>query len=81
MQRKINVINLYSDINEQINFIIVVENEIQVEVAEQIIEEAFSNWFDLENYPELQCIPIGDYIREELNNKGIKYEWYVKQED
>jgi len=80
MQRKIKVMNLYSDMNKQIDFIIVVENEAQVELAEQIIEEAYSNWFDLENYPELQCIPIGDYIREELNNKGIQYEWYTKED-
>lgn len=80
MQRKISVINLYSDMNKQIDFIIVVENEAQVELAEQIIEEAYSNWFDLENYPELQCIPMGDHIREELNNKGIQYEWYTKED-
>lgn len=80
MQRRISVINLYSDMNKQFDFIIVVEDETQVEQAEQIMETAFSNWFDLENYPELQCIPMGDHIREELNNNGIKYEWYTKQD-
>lgn len=80
MQRRISVINLYSDMNKQFDFIIVVEDEAQVEQTEQIMETAFSNWFDLENYPELQSIPMGDHIREELNNNGIKYEWYTKED-
>ena len=80
MQRRINVINVYSDLNEHLDFIVEIENEFEIERAEQIIEEAYNDWWDLENNPELQFVMMGDYIRSKLTINGIKHSWYTKED-
>ena len=79
MHRMINVLNVYSDMNPQIDFIIAAENEKEMANVEKIIEEAYTKWFELEEYPHLQCIAIGDYLRSALDENSILYEWYEKQ--
>lgn len=79
MQRRINVINVYSDLNNQIDFIVEIENESDIGRAERILEEAYNNWFDIEAYPELQSIPMAEYIEQELNRNHIQHEIYFKQ--
>lgn len=80
MQRRIKVINIYSDLNEQLDFIVEIENEFDMDRAEQIIEEAYNDWWDLEANPELQFVMMEDYIRGKLTINGIKHEWYTKED-
>ena len=80
MQRRIKVINIYSDLNEHLDFIVEIENEFEIDRAEQIIEEAYNDWWDLEANPELQFVMMGDYIRGKLTINGIKHSWYTKED-
>lgn len=74
-----NAINIYSELNSQIDIIILVATE-DVERATSILESVYDNWFDLEQNPELQSIPIGDYLSDELTKAGIYHEIYYRVE-
>ena len=54
--------------------------EEDIERAAVILENAYNNWFDLENNPNLQSIPIGDYLSDELNKAKVFHEIYYKRE-
>ena len=74
-----NAINIYSELNPQIDMVILVAEE-DIERAAVILENAYNNWFDLENNPNLQSIPIGDYLSDELNKAKVFHEIYYKRE-
>lgn len=77
--QKKQVFRVYSDLNEQIDFIVLVENKEDSERVQDIINQAWDKWWDLENNPDLQCIPIGDYISEELTKGNVDFEIYYKK--
>uniref|UniRef100_UPI0040564B61 hypothetical protein n=1 Tax=Acetatifactor sp. TaxID=1872090 RepID=UPI0040564B61 len=71
-------IRVYSDLNNQIDFIVLIGNKEDSERAQRIINQAWDKWWDLENNPDLQYIPIGDYISEELAKGKVDFEIYFK---
>lgn len=77
--QKKQVFRVYSDLNDQIDFIVVVENQEDSERVQDVIDQAWNNWWDLENNPELQYISIGDYIAEELTKGNVDFEIYYKK--
>ena len=77
LQKK-QVFRVYSDLNEQIDFIVAVENKEDSDKVQDVINQAWNNWWDLENNPELQCIPVDDYIAEELTKGKVNFEIYYK---
>jgi len=81
MIRKIKVMNMYSDLNTQLDIIVVVHNEKQVELAERIMTKSYNDWFDLEKNSNLQQVPFCDYLESQLKQQHIGYELYVKVGD
>lgn len=73
------VFRVYSDLNDQIDFIVLVENQEDLEKVQDIINQAWDNWWDLEENPDLQSIPVGDYIAEELTKGNVDFEIYYKK--
>lgn len=56
-----------------------VENQEDLEKVQDIINQAWDNWWDLEENPDLQSIPVGDYIAEELTKGNVDFEIYYKK--
>lgn len=75
MTRTITGINLYSDMNPWIDFIVVLENLKDYEQAEEIISQAFDEWNDGDLMET-----ISEYICEKLKKNGIEHEVYFKED-
>lgn len=73
-----NAIRVYSDFNSQINFVVCIGANEDLEKVQSIIQDAWNAWWDLENKPELQYIPIGDYFSERLKEAETDFEIYYK---
>ena len=65
-------VNLYSDLNTQIDMTITAYN-LDAESLSGLLETLLEQWFDVDSYPDLQQTPIGDYIEESLTERNIKY--------
>ena len=76
MIRKVKVLNMYSDLDTDIDIIIVVHREEQTEQAEYIMTKAHDDWFILENK---ENITFTDYLELQLKQARIEYDLYVKQ--
>lgn len=72
-------IRVYSDLNEQIDFLIFIE-ESDLEVAENVIEMAWEEWWELD---EVSQNPIENYISDRLDENGVEYDlyWYCLDSD
>ena len=71
-------INVYSNINTWIDFMIITDNPGNTKQAKEIIETAYNDWFDdVEGSYE----PIGDYISRKLYENGIEFDIYFKNND
>lgn len=81
MIQTIKVINIYSELNPFIDFIVNPVDVDDTELIKKILEEALDRWLDIENYPNLQSIPIGDYLKECLDERMLNYEIYCRLED
>ena len=81
MIQTIKVINIYSELNPFIDFIVNPVDVDDTELIKEILEEALDRWMDTENHPNLQSIPIGDYLKECLDERQINYEIYCRLED
>lgn len=68
-------INVYSELNEWIDFCIVIDAHEDFVKAEEIVNKAYSDWFDNET-----CEPITDYITRHLMENEIDFEIYFKDE-
>lgn len=75
MIRETTGINVYSDMNTWIDFVVVPENLKDSEQAEKIISQAFDEWND-GNPMET----ISEYICEKLKENGIEHEVYFKED-
>lgn len=76
MIRKIKVLNMYSDLNIDLDIIVVLNREEQTQLAEQIMTKAHTDWFVLvENKEETTFC---DYLESQLKQAHIGYELYVK---
>ena len=81
MIQTIKVINIYSELNPFIDFIVNPVDVDDTELIKEILEEALDRWLDIDNYPDLQSIPIGDYLKECLDERHLNYEMYCRLED
>ena len=72
-----NAINIYSELNPQIDMVFLVSEE-NMEYVYDLLNQAYDNWFNLELNPELQSVPIGDYLSDELTKANIYHEIYFR---
>lgn len=71
-------INVFSDTNTWIDFVIITDNPDNTEQAKEIIESSYNDWWDdVEGSYE----PIGDYISKKLYENGIEFDIYFKNEE
>lgn len=71
-------IRVYSEMNSQIDLVVYIGINEDLEKVQSILQRAWKDWWDLENNPELQYIPIGDYISEQLKRSEVDFEIYYK---
>ena len=69
-------IQVYSDVNTFIDFIINVTDKSKETMATEIVAKAYDDWFDSEGHPEIADIPIAEYISMCLNDSSIEHEMY-----
>lgn len=74
-----SAINIYSELNPQIDMVFLVSED-NMEYVYELLNQAYDNWFDLENNPELQSVTIGDYLSDELNKANIYHEIYYQSQ-
>ena len=74
-----NVINIYSELNPQIDIIFIVSDS-NIVRAYDLLKQAYDDWFNLELNPLLQPVPIGDYLSDELTKANIYHEIYYRAE-
>ena len=72
-----NAINIYSELTPYFDMVVLVSDD-DINRTKEILDKAYDNWFNLELNPEIQSIPIGDYLTDELNKADIYYEIYYK---
>ena len=77
MIRKVKVLNMYSDLDTDIDIIIVVHREEQTEQAEYIMTKAHDDWFILENK---ENITFTDYLKSQLKQARIEFDLYINKE-
>ena len=77
MLNAVSGINVWSDMNPWIDFVIIPKDDF--EKAEKIISKAYDDWWDSEeaNYD----IPIAEYIGMKLIENGIRYDIYFQSEN
>lgn len=71
-------INLYSDMNTWIDFVIIPCKSEDFNKAKEVVEKAFDDWWSA---PEAECEPIGDWVSDKLKENGIEFEIYFKHEE
>ena len=71
-------INVYSDMNTWIDFCIVIGAYEDLTKAEEIVQKAYDDWWEL---PDAQFLPIAEYIGNCLEDNGIKFEMYYSNEE
>lgn len=81
MIQDVQVINIYSELNPFIDFIVVPVNDDDSDQISKILEEALDRWLDTDNYPDLHSIPIGEYLKACLDERMLNYEIYCRFED
>lgn len=69
-------INVYSDLNPWIDFCIVIGAYENFAKAEEIVQQSYNEWFELETDET-----IADYISRCLTNNEVEHEIYFKNED
>lgn len=70
-------INVYSEMNTWIDFCIVIGAYEDFSKAEEIVQQAYDDWFELSG---AQFEPIADYITARLTDEEIEYEIYFKED-
>ena len=70
---RVRAIHIYSELNEQIDFVVVVSENEDMETLTHLIDNACEDWLDIEGNPNLQCIPICDFISDMLDMAGIAH--------
>lgn len=79
MTRITSCINVYSVTNQWIDFIIVPVDYSDFGEAEDIINQAYDDWWDSEEADS--DIPIAEYIGMKLTENDIEFEIYFKEKD
>ena len=70
------VVNIYSDLNPQIDAIFEILETSDEYKAIQILDKAYKEWFESETSE-----PWGDYLENALYEAGIQYDVYYKREN
>ena len=65
-------VNLYSELNSQIDMT-VTTSDMKAEALANLLESLLDKWFNLDENPELQQIPVGTWIENNLQEMGIDY--------
>ena len=71
-------INVYSDMNTWIDFCIVIGAYEDFTKAEETVQKAYNDWWEL---PDAQYLPIAEYIGNCLEDNGIEYDMYYNNEE
>lgn len=77
MIRKVKVLNMYSDLDTDIDIIVVLHREEQTEQAEYIMTKAHDDWFNMENK---ENITFTDYLKSQLKQARIEFDLYINKE-
>ena len=70
-------IRVYSDLNEQIDFVIFLGNDDNLVDAKSIIEAAWDEWWESDEDGQT---PIGDYISDRLAEAGVDHDMFWKED-
>lgn len=65
-------VNLYSELNSQIDMT-VTTSDMKADALANLLESLLDKWFNLDENPELQPIPVGTWIENSLQERGINY--------
>ena len=68
-------INVYSDLNPWIDFVIITDDSEDIKTAEEIVQKAEDDW-----WKDKEDEPIAEYIGRRLYENGIEFEVYFKDE-
>lgn len=71
-------VNLYSELNSQIDMT-VTTSDMKADALANLLESLLDKWFSLDENPELQQIPVGTWIENSLQERGIDYSIKYKQ--
>ena len=77
---RIKAIHIYSELNEQIDFVVVVRETEDIETLTHLIDDACEDWLAIESNPHLKNIPICDFISNMLDMAGITHWIFGKYE-
>lgn len=72
-------VNLYSELNSQIDMT-VTTSDIKADVLANLLESLLDKWFNLDENPELQQIPVGTWIEDSLQEREIDYSIEYKED-
>ena len=75
MIRTVEAIHIYSELNEWIEYVVILEDAGQTDEAIRIINNAYNMWFETEN-EDVAFIPIGEFISSELHKANIEHTIY-----
>ena len=68
------LINVYSDMNSWMDYVISVYGGMEkFTKAKEIIDKAFNSWFE-----DAESTTMADWIKEKLDAAGITYDFYYK---
>ena len=73
-----NCINVFSDMNTWIDFIIIPANHEDFQKAEEIVRKGYDEWWEL---LDAQFEPIADWICRCLTENNIEFEIYFKDDE
>ena len=65
-------VNLYSELNSQIDMT-VTTSDMKADALANLLESLLDKWFNLDENPELQQIPVGTWIENSLQEREIDY--------
>ena len=71
-------INVFSDMNTWIDFVIIPCNDEDFTKAEEIISKAYDDWWTL---PDAEFEPIADWVSRCLTENDIEFDIYFKNEE
>lgn len=66
------IVNLYSELNSQIDMT-VTTSDMKADALANLLESLLDKWFNLDENPELQQIPVGTWIENSLQEREIDY--------
>lgn len=73
MVERITALNVYSLSNTWLDIIIIIEDDSEIDRAEEVIEAAYNEWFTTETG---DTMTISEYIDEALNKEEINHTIY-----